>query len=296
MDRQWRPPFRPLSSWAIMVMLALGIGAAYAIGKFLWDGVDVATLPPAQQAPLTIEVVKTALTAGISAGGLLALFVSFRRQWLSERDSILQDRVAASNLHDATEKRVTELYGKAVDQLANNSAAARLAALYSLERLAQANEEHRQTIVDLICGYMRIKKEPSVLSASADGNRQSVLEHEEAEVRATAQKILQAHLRIPYDRIGYVGYLDHFWEYINLDLHGARLENFSLEDCMVDDVDLRGAEFLGRTIFTRARFVGEANFEGATFRGPVDIYDARGLMTTNFPKTVKTTTSTRSSS
>jgi Pentapeptide repeats (9 copies) len=140
--------------------------------------------------------------------------------------------------------------------------------------LAQANEEHRQTIVDLICGYLRIRKEPPAADGSTgtDANQQPVREHEESEVRATAQKILLTHLRIPYDRVRFVGYLDHYWDDISLDLHGAQLENFSLEECLVEDVDFREAEFFGWASFSSARFAGRADFAGATFRGPADFY------------------------
>jgi hypothetical protein len=154
-----RPPIKPLSRLTIYLLLAIGVAITVGIGWVLWDQVAVATLPAADQAQVTIEVVRTALTAGIGAGGLLALYLSFRRQMVSERDHLLQSEVAANNQLDATEKRVTELYSKAVDQLADNSAAVRFGGLYALERLAQANPEHRQTIVDLICGYLRIGRD-----------------------------------------------------------------------------------------------------------------------------------------
>jgi hypothetical protein len=72
----------------------------------------------------------------------------------------------------------------AVDQLANESAAATLAALYSLERLAQAKPGHRQTIVDLICGYFRIRRRSPAADASTDGHQQPAPECEESKVRA----------------------------------------------------------------------------------------------------------------
>ncbi|HEY3504638.1 MAG TPA: hypothetical protein VGN37_17885 [Actinocatenispora sp.] len=47
-----------------------------------------------------------------------------------------QDRVAAQAELDATERRITELFARAVDQLGAGTAAARLGGLFALERLA----------------------------------------------------------------------------------------------------------------------------------------------------------------
>jgi hypothetical protein len=54
---------------------------------------------------------------------------------------------------DATERRITVLYTKAVEQLGNDKAPARLSGLYALEKLAQDNPAHCQTIVNVICAY-----------------------------------------------------------------------------------------------------------------------------------------------
>jgi hypothetical protein len=230
-------PFKPISRWTIYLLLVIGAGLTVGTGWFLWNEIAVATLPAENQASVTIEVVKTALTAGIGAGGLLALFVSFRRQWLSEQEHMLQKDVDANNQVDQTEKRVTELYSKAADQLASDYAAVRLAGLYALERLADTNPKYRQTIVDVICAYLRIRRNepdpaPDAQSETAATGR------DEAEVRATAQKILKAHFEKKIKP-------DNYWSNIHLDLHGARLEDFSLVQCELADVDFRNAEFIG---------------------------------------------------
>jgi hypothetical protein len=64
--------------------------------------------------------------------------------------------VAAAAAQDAAEQRITELYTRAVDQLGNEKAPVRLAALHALERVAQKNPEQRQTIVNVICAYLRM--------------------------------------------------------------------------------------------------------------------------------------------
>ena len=51
---------------------------------------------------------------------------------------------------------VTELYTKAVEQLGSDKAPVRLGGLYALERLAQDNPAQHQTIVNVICAYLRM--------------------------------------------------------------------------------------------------------------------------------------------
>ncbi|MGW4410373.1 hypothetical protein ACWEJ6_40490 [Nonomuraea sp. NPDC004702] len=71
-----------------------------------------------------------------------------------------QELAAAHTTHDAAERRVTELYTKAAEQLGNAQAPVRLAGLYALERLAQDTPALRQTIVDVICSYLRMSYTP----------------------------------------------------------------------------------------------------------------------------------------
>jgi hypothetical protein len=64
------------------------------------------------------------LTIGTGTEGVVALVLAGRRQWSSE--------------HDATQRRITETYTKAVDQLGSDQAAVRLGGPYALERLADS--------------------------------------------------------------------------------------------------------------------------------------------------------------
>ncbi len=89
----------------------------------------------------------------IGTGGAVALLLTARRQRYTELSLLHTDR-------DATERRITELYTKAADQLGSAQAPVRLAGLYALERLAHSTIEHRQTIVDVICAYLRMPYTP----------------------------------------------------------------------------------------------------------------------------------------
>ncbi len=83
--------------------------------------------------------------------------VSIRRQRSTELDLLnkyeahrLAERVAEAAQGDAVERRITELYTQAADQLGSDKAPVRLAGLYALERLAQDTSRLRQTIVNVL--------------------------------------------------------------------------------------------------------------------------------------------------
>jgi hypothetical protein len=95
-----------------------------------------------------LDVIRTAASIVLGTGGAAALLLAARRQRATELDLVQKDNAALDARHDATERRVTELYTKAADQLGSDNAPVRLAGLYALERLAQDNKkstpDHRQ--------------------------------------------------------------------------------------------------------------------------------------------------------
>jgi hypothetical protein len=110
------------------------------------------------EARVQLDAIRTAGTLVIGTGGAVALLLTARRQRYTELSLVHTDR-------DATERRITELYTKAADQLGSAQAPVRLAGLYALERLAHRTVEHRQTIVDVICAYLRMPYTPPPVSA-----------------------------------------------------------------------------------------------------------------------------------
>ncbi|MEU5859769.1 hypothetical protein ABZ815_01245 [Nonomuraea sp. NPDC047529] len=103
----------------------------------------------AERLSARIEAVRTALAvaAGIGAAATLLLAVHRQRH---------QELAAAHTMHNAAERRVTELYTKAAEQLGSDQAPVQLAGLYALERLAQDTPALQQTIVNVICAYLRM--------------------------------------------------------------------------------------------------------------------------------------------
>ncbi|MGH8883048.1 MAG: hypothetical protein ACRD0P_37860, partial [Stackebrandtia sp.] len=106
------------------------------------------------------DILTLAFAAVAGIGGVIALVVAYQRQRLAERIHQHAEQVARDSKEDATERRVTELYTQAVEQLGHDKAAVRLGGLYALDRLGTNHPEHRQTITDVICAYLRMPATP----------------------------------------------------------------------------------------------------------------------------------------
>jgi uncharacterized protein YjbI with pentapeptide repeats len=165
------------------------------------------------------------------------------------------EQVALDARLDAEARRITELYLKASEQLGSDKAPVRLAGLYALERLAQDNKGQRQTVVNVLCAYLRMPyPQPD----------DDLIHAQEREVRLTALGILQTHLR-PGDDPDQP--IDTFWHDIDLDLTGAVLINLDLNNCRIRTARFDKTIFTGSTRFDQATFTGDTSFDQATFTG-----------------------------
>ncbi|RJQ85547.1 pentapeptide repeat-containing protein [Amycolatopsis panacis] len=259
--------------WFAAGLVTLGVGLAVLLLVLFGDGQHVERL----------EAVKTAGTIVLGTGGAAALWLAARRQRtqeialnqkavdqqatdrsfafqerLAEENRRHLERVAAATEHDAAERRITDLYVKAVEQLGADKPAVRHGGLYALERVAQENPAQRQTVVNVICAYLRAPLDEKPDPA-------------ESEVRLTAQRIVSKHLRWPRQEAEPPV---AFWADIDLDLRYARLVGLDFRDCRVRELDFTGASFSGHAVFEgllvegQSRF-NESKFEWASFRKAV---------------------------
>jgi hypothetical protein len=268
-------------------MVLAGIAAVVVVGTvtLTWLLSEADRAPAAGRAQARLDAIRTGLSAAAGTGGGVALLLAARRQWLSERTQAHTEDAAADIRHDATERRVTDLYTKAVDQLGSAKAPVRLGGLYALERLAQSAPEHRQTIVNVLCAYLRMPftppdaTQPSAGATGTEGAETAAAAsagdaREELQVRLTAQRILADHLR-PGDGPEPAA---TFWPDTALDLTGATLVDLDLSGCRLGpatfsraelsgDAWFRHVQFSGDAGFAQTRFSGNAAFRGAQFSG-----------------------------
>jgi hypothetical protein len=245
---------------------------------------------------------RTTLLQGLGAlllltGASIGAAVTLRQVRISQ-DGLHATREQMQHTLETTQQQLnlteqgqlTDRYTRAVEQLGHEKAPVRLGALYSLEHLAQDNPQYRQTVVDVICAYLRM---PYTLSPQTDPDAEQVEEtalptggrdrthevsgldpaREELQVRQTAQRLLTNHLRCPPEISGQDAQLvppslqQAFWPGISLDVTGATLVDFNFAKVSVIQAHFLGATFQGVAVFFDATFQSYAWFGQATFQG-----------------------------
>lgn len=238
-----------------------------------------------------LDIIRTAGTIVVGTGGVAALYLAARRQQSAELTLQHQRDVAASTERDATERRVSEQYTKAAEQLGSDKAPVRLAGLYALERLGNADGRQRQSIVSILSAYLRMPFTPPASAvgraARSEGDRERQ-RREELEVQKAAQQILQR-VSAPYPSDPTA------WDIGRVNLNGAYLHKFSLgkSACsfsfmgsIFEDVNfayshfghfvhLVGAEFRGRSLFEATEFDDACDFAKARVLGEVSFRRTR---------------------
>ena len=254
-------PVRPtvaLSWWIVAAAGAVVTVVAWGSTAWLLSEASRANDVPAAR----IEAIKTGLGIGAGTGGVFALLLAVRRQWH-------QEVTGASTEHDAAERRVTELYTKAVEQLGSDKAPVRLGGMYALERRAQTNSTQRRTVVNVLCAYLRMPFDFEELSGFAGYDDFPGEVAEELQVRLTAQAIVANRLR------GRQGMHIPDSHNITIDLTGARLVNFNLAFCRLEQGIFDNARFTGPAEFDFAEFHTSASFRSAEFEDRADFTGAR---------------------
>ncbi|MFY1693934.1 pentapeptide repeat-containing protein [Solwaraspora sp. WMMA2101] len=269
-------PLRPLPTWIIPVGALVVAGITWAAVWGLQSAIPAGAGTPLERAQLRVETIRTGLSVGAGVGAAAALLLALRRQQVTERTQQATE-------YDAGEKRVTELYVKAAEQLGSDKAPVRLAGLYALERLAQDNPVHRQSIVEVVCAYLRMpytppaEKQTGQSSAEPDAAETTDAAErpkpdqptqpdprEERQVRLAAQRILARHLR-PTTPDGTPS--PTYWKGVTLDLTEATLLDANFANSVLNDASFVRSTFTGTAWFDGATFTGTPRFDGATFTG-----------------------------
>lgn len=225
--------------WLFAVFSAAVVTAATA--ALLW----VFKAPP-------VEIVKTAGVAGGAVVALYALWLNDRKHWL-ESEKVADERFARS----------VELLGNEADQV-------RVGAMHSLVWLATSTPRYTQTVLDVLCAYLRRPfHHPSWDENGADPDtmfaKATPEDQQEQQVRRTAQRLIR-------DLLSW-GKKDK--THYDLDLTGAALEYFQLEGRRVNRFIARRAQFYGITEFRELHVKSRTFFSGATFHGRLSLPEAK---------------------
>ena len=185
----------------------------------------------------TVGVLQLVFATVAGAGALVALIVAYRRQKITEADSV----------HDRT-RVFNERFTAIAAQLGDAQPAVRLAGVHAMAGLADDWRQNRQTCVDVLCAYLRLPYDPDPGEGADPAER--ILYRANREVRHTIIRLIGAHLR-PGAALS--------WQRLNFDFTGV----------IFDGGDFTAARFSGETVrFTDAMFFGgTVRFDGARFTG-----------------------------
>ncbi|GLY36060.1 hypothetical protein Amsp01_020840 [Amycolatopsis sp. NBRC 101858] len=229
----WRSPL----AWTFLasVVLLAGVGG--------WLLSDPATSRS--------DALKTGGLAGGAIVALYALWLNDRRRRVEERrqDIERQRHELESQRAELDRERVAdERFAKAVELLGHAADQVRVGAMHALAGLARSRPAYTQTVLDVLCSYLRRPFQRP--SADADADPES---ERELTVRLTAQRLV-ADLLPARDAEGPA---------YDLDLTGATLEYFDLSGKLVGGLLLRYASLYSSTNLSGCRFKGRVYFTAA---------------------------------
>ncbi|MGY6657426.1 pentapeptide repeat-containing protein [Amycolatopsis sp. TRM77291] len=203
------------------------------------------------------EALKTGGIAGGAIVALYALWLNDRRRRVEERRQEVERQRQELELRRADQDRdriSDERFAKAVELLGHEADQVRVGALHALAGLARGREIYKQTVLDILCSYLRRPFEHPRYkdTAKRDGNTApeagSAEQDQELQVRQTAQRLIGELLPAA----------DSEGNAYDLDLTGAVLEYFDLSERKV-----------GKLLLRYAGLYSSTNLSGCVFLGPV---------------------------
>jgi hypothetical protein len=199
-------------------------------------------------------------TGALSGGAVVALYAL----WLNDRRRRVEE--ARHGLEGA--KIADERFARSVELLGNEADQVRVGAMHSLAWLAASTPRYKQTVLDVLCAYLRRPFEHPELRDAPDGDpaASDPAADRELEVRRTAQRLIADVL--PWGE-------DPDPRRYDLDLSGARLEHLRLEGRRIGRLTARRARFHGISRLGHMEATKPVLFTDATFLGRLDLREAR---------------------
>ena len=245
-------------------MRGRGLLVASVLGAVVVTVVTTAVLILVDPRQPKAEAIKT---GGLAGGAIVALYAL----WLNDR----RRRTEEARHELESEKVADERFSRAVELLGNEADQVRVGAMHVLANLARTTPRYKQTVLSVLCAYLRrpfehgaIKEKPSDPDQAFFGKVRNVEPEQDQEmtVRMTAQRLITDML--PWGD-------DPDPTQYQLDLTGAKLVHFRLEGRRFGRLVARQAQFYGITQFGEAVLTKPALFSGATFHGRVNFRDGR---------------------
>lgn len=226
----------------------------------------------------TVSKADALKTGGLAGGAILALY----GLWINDRRRRTEEarhEVERARAELDRDKTSDERFAKSVELLGHHADQVRVGALHALAGLARNRPDYTQTVLDVLCSYLRRPfSHPQYEASPGDPSRAEVEPSEkwpadqidtadrERQVRQTAQRLITELLPEATDETGPLH---------DLDLTAASLEHFDLAKRRLGRLVARRAQFYGINRLAGIRLHRRALFSGARFHGRVDFYSAR---------------------
>ncbi|MDA3629209.1 pentapeptide repeat-containing protein [Saccharopolyspora sp. WRP15-2] len=207
-------------------------------------------------------------TGGLAAGSVVALYALWlndrRRRTEELRQETERERYELENQRaDLDRDRIAdERFARAVELLGHETDQVRVGALHALAGLARNRPDYTQTVLDVLCSYLRRPFAHERYGAVFETQEEKDEAERWLQVRLTAQRLV-VELLPHVDDTGAPAY--------DLDLTGATLEYFELTDRKVGTLTLRYGKLFSDNNFSRSEFHGPVWFTAATI-GPGRLY------------------------
>ncbi|MGW4526878.1 pentapeptide repeat-containing protein [Amycolatopsis sp. NPDC004378] len=217
-------------------------------------------------------------TGGLAGGAILALYAL----WINDRRRRTEEarhEVERNRAQQDRERTENEQFAKAVELLGHDADQVRVGALHALAGLARNRPAYTQTVLDVLCSYLRRPFTHPSYAAQPDNPDEAIVEPDEAwpaeriaeadreqQVRLTAQRLIAALLPRSEDEDAAL---------YDLDLTAAHLEYLDLTGRRLGRLIARRARLHGANRLGRVRVDRPALFSGATFHGRTDLHRAR---------------------
>ena len=207
-------------------------------------------------------------TGGLSGGAVVALYAL----WLNDR----RRRTEEARHELESDKVADERFARSVEMLGHEADQVRVGALHALAGLTGSAPRYKQTVLDVLCAYLRRPFDhpgyDSLYSGDPDklprkrSDEDLATSDREREVRRTAQRLITDLL--PFG-------MDQDATRYHLDLTGANLEYFRLSGRRIGRLTARRANFYGITMVNELDASKPTLLSGAVFHGRVSAADAR---------------------
>ena len=233
------------------------------------------------------EAIKTGGLAGGAIVALYALWLNDRRRKVEEaRQELEGQRIE----HDRS-RVADERFARAVELLGHDAAQVRVGAMHALAGLAKSRVEYTQTVLDILCAYLRrpFKRADDLEDFDAEQNEI------ELEVRLTSQRLIEDLLPrveekdpVRYDlnlTKAHLEYMDLSYRHVgDLIMRVARLNEANAFHHMVihGDVYLTEVEATGRFYMHHTEVRGKAWFSRFKARGLAVLTESKFLGETKF--------------